>query len=355
MSNGNGQPEGGVALLVDFENLAMGAGRGAVGEVDCAALLALAARYGPVYGANLYADWSQKTMRPYVERYYGLGLEFVQVLGRYRKGVLRNAVDLRMAFDAADLMHTMPCIDVYVLGTGDGDFVQVVQGLQRHGRRVVGVAPQDCASVALVGVCDRFVYHESIAWRTGPGPWATAPGRDPARALVRSGRVAGRAVRRVLGFRGWTPDWGRRPAGEDLPRAHLPGGGTGARIRPATVDGRSRAVGWGWFEWAREQVESGAVAVNADGGWLHRVGDAALVVEPDCFEAWAAREGVAAKTAKNRVRRLQRHRVRRRKGRVGDRFHAVLGDGRRVHGMLVPGELLWGDDDPEDGTATLVG
>ena len=44
MLNGNGQMEGGVALLVDFENLALGVEGGR--EVDCAALLTLAAGFG---------------------------------------------------------------------------------------------------------------------------------------------------------------------------------------------------------------------------------------------------------------------------------------------------------------------
>ena len=348
MSNGNGQPEGGVALLVDFENLALEPD-GAVRDVDCGALLALAARYGPVCGANVYADWRARSMRRYPEAYYELGLEFVQVLGRYRGRALKNAVDVRMAVDAADLVHTMPFIDVYVLATGDGDFVHVVQALQRHGRTVVGVAPQVCASAALVGLCDRFVYYESIAWRGAPRPGA-ADGSGAVRALVRSGRAAGRAVRRVLGFRGGTPGGRRCRTGGDPrdggpPCADAPHGGNGTG---------QRGKGWGWFEWVREQVGSGAVAVNADGGWLHRVGEEALAVVPDCFEEWAAREGVATKTAKNRVSRLRRHRPQQGNGRTADRFHAELGDGRRVHAMLFPGELLWGDGEPEEGPARLA-
>lgn len=139
MLNGNGQSEGGVALLVDFENLVLsGGGRR---EVDCAALVTLAAAYGPLCGANLYADWRTRTMRGYPDDLLGLGVEFVQVVGRRRGRVLKNAVDVRMAMDAAALVHVMPCIDVYVLVTGDGDFVHVVQGLHREGKKVVGVAP----------------------------------------------------------------------------------------------------------------------------------------------------------------------------------------------------------------------
>ncbi|MCY3810317.1 MAG: NYN domain-containing protein [Gammaproteobacteria bacterium] len=349
MSNENGHSEGGVALLVDFENLALDA-HGAARDVDCGALMALAARYGPVRGANAYADWRTRTMRRYPEDFYGLGMEFVPVLGRYRGRVLKNAVDVRMAVDAMEVVHTMPFVDVYVLATGDRDLVQVVQALQRHGKTVVGVAPQDAASAELAGLCDRFVYYESIAWRGDPRPEA-ANGRGTLRALLRNGRAAERVVRGVLGFRGVL-----RGGPEQNGGAGSPGGSDGIDLG----DGRSadagvpRGLGWGWFEWVRDQLGSGAVEANAAGGWLHRVGDDAFAVEPDCFAEWAAREGVAGKTARNRVARLGRHRVHTRSGRRADRFRALLGDGRRVRGMLFPGELLWGDDAPEDGTAALV-
>lgn len=350
MSNENGYSEGGVALLVDFENLALDTG-GAVRDVDCGALMALAARYGPLFGANAYADWRTRTMRRYPEDFYGLGMEFVPVLGRYRGRVLKNAVDVRMAVDAMDVVHTMPFVDVYVLATGDRDLVQVVQALQRHGKTVVGVAPQDAASAELAALCDRFVYYESIAWRGVPRPEA-ANGRGTLRTLLRNGCAAGRTVRRVLGFRGVPRGGPERDGGAGSDGL---AGGTDPGGRPSACAGDApRGAGRGWFEWAREQLRSGAVEANADGGWLHRVGHDAFAVEPDCFAEWAAREGVAAKTARNRVARLGRHRTHARSGRKADRFRALLGDGRRVRGMLFPGELLWGDDAPEDGTATLV-
>ena len=349
MLSGNERLEGGVALLVDFENLVLaGGGRR---EVDCAALLALAAGYGPVCGANLYADWRTRTMRDYPDDLVGLGVEFVQVVGRRRGRVLKNAVDVRMAVDAVALAHAMPCIDVYVLATGDGDFVHVVEALRREGKRVVGVAPEDGASAELAATCDRFVYYEAIAWRAGPRPGA-AGGSGAVRAPARGGGAAGSAVRLVLGFLGEMRRGGRRPGASDCP-----GRGNGAERGHAPRSDAARgprSKGWGWFGWVREQLASGAVAVNADGSWLHRIGAEALAVVPDCFEEHAALEGVAPKTVKNRVTKLARHRSRASGHGRADLFPAVLRDGRKVRGMLFPGALLWGDDDPEDGPARLA-
>ncbi|MCY3813532.1 MAG: NYN domain-containing protein [Gammaproteobacteria bacterium] len=338
MLNGsNGTSQGGVALLVDFENLVLSAGGGR--EADCAALLALAGGYGPVRVANVYADWRTRTMRDYPDGIHGLGVEFVQVLGRRRGRVLKNAVDVRMAVDAVELVRDVPGIGVYVIVSGDRDFVEVVQALKRHGKTVVGVARRGAVGAELVGVCDRFVYYESMEARVGARAVPAPAG--PLRALVRGGRAAKCAARRMLRVR----------EGSDG------GAPTGAGVRadaPTVAVGGRRAIGWGWFEWAREQLASGAVAANEDGGWLHRIDDEAFAVVPDCFEEWAAREGVAVTTAKNRVHRLRLHRRQRRGGVMGDRFHAALGDGRKARGMLFPGGLLWGDEEPEIGRGRLV-
>ena len=96
------------------------------------------------------------------------------------------------------------------------------------------------------------------------------------------------------------------------------------------------------------------MVANGDGAWLHRIRDEALVVVPECFEELAAMQGVAPKTVKNRVLKLGWHRSRPSRGGRADLFHAALGDGRRVRGMLFPGEFLWGGDAPVPGSARLL-
>ena len=480
MLNGNGNPEGGVALLIDFENVVRGVERGG-GEVDCGALMAVAAEHGPVRVANAYADWRMADTAPYQERLARAGIEPVSVLARRSGALFKNAVDLRVAVDAVELAWSMPNVDVYVLVTGDGDFVPVVYALRRRGKTVVGVCPHSGASRGLAAMCDRFVRY---------GGWSGGP-RGMLRGLARcarggSSRVQG-AVRRILGdrqrklaslgYEAMTPrrrarvtkvfeaardldgdgpftvrDIQDRVAGtavlskQDVVRcarllheggaleaadgrayarfrerrfsvgadaasadafvlaheaalvARLSHGGqrvevdgavaaallgldphsaddlayagrvleharnrlvgplrfAGEALAPETGAVGDGRAGWDWVRWVAEQVQSGAVAVNADGGWLHRIDDEAYAVVPDCFEELAALEGVRPKTVKNRVTKLGLHRLRSGGGGKVDLFRAVLGDGRTASGMLFPGGLLWGDDEPEDGSATLL-
>lgn len=366
MWNESGNSAGGVGLLVDFENLVRGVERGG-GELDCGLLTALAAGCGRLRVARAYADWRMADTEPHRARVERAGIEAVDVAVRRDGALVKNAVDVRMAADAVELAWSMRGVGIYVLATGDRDFMPVVRALQRRRRTVVGVCPEGAASYALADACDAFVDYGTLAERAcGGGPEVPAGARRPARGgrgpgpgkrLL--GRIAGLVrlggVRRVamaarrgdgLDARGEPASWAR-PSG----RARR-GAGFVAEPDAAAAAG---PAGLGWVRWVRERLASGAEAVNADGGWLHRMGDEAFVVVPDCFEACAAADGVAVKTVKNRVMRLGLHRMERTGDGAVDLFRARLGDGRVVRGMLFPGRLLWGDDAPEAGSATLTG
>ena len=113
------------------------------------------------------------------------------------------------------------------------------------------------------------------------------------------------------------------------------------------------AAGWRWVNWVRAGLRDGSIAVNEASGWLHNIAGEAYVVVPDGFEAVAAQEGVTAATVKNRVARLGRHRERSTRSGAANTFRAELQDGRRVDGMVFPGDLIWEADAPPEATGSL--
>lgn len=150
---------GQVALLIDFENLVR-----AVDEedIDCEALFRLAEQYGRVLVANAYADWRMKDVNQYQTDLYSLGIDLIHVLGRRWGAAVKNAVDVKMAVDAVSLMSTLPHIDVFVIASGDRDFIHVLKELRRHGKTVVGVSPNSAVSEDFAALCDRFLRYEAL-------------------------------------------------------------------------------------------------------------------------------------------------------------------------------------------------
>ncbi len=113
---------------------------------------------------------------------------------------------------------------------------------------------------------------------------------------------------------------------------------------PPAVGGEGK--GWAWINWVRRGLCDGAIAANAEDGWLHRIGDEAFVMVPEGFDAFAAAGSEDSKNVRNRVTKLARHRIRFWRGRRVDEFRAHLEDGRRAKGMMFPGDLFWDESAP---------
>ena len=96
-----------------------------------------------------------------------------------------------------------------------------------------------------------------------------------------------------------------------------------------------------------------AARIGVMGIAQHNIAGEAYVVVPDGFEAFAALEGVEAKTVKHRIARLGRHRERSSPTGAANTFRAELADGRRAEGMVFDGELIWDDDPPPEADGRL--
>ncbi|GEM85485.1 NYN domain-containing protein [Meiothermus granaticius] len=63
---------------------------------------------------------------------------------------------------AADMVRLMHALDVVVLGSGDGDFVDIIEVLMERGIRVEVIAFKETTSQKLVDAVDRFVHLPEI-------------------------------------------------------------------------------------------------------------------------------------------------------------------------------------------------
>ncbi|MBF6594948.1 MAG: NYN domain-containing protein [Thermaceae bacterium] len=78
---------------------------------------------------------------------------------------------------AADMVRLMNSLDVVVLGSGDGDFVDIVEVLMERGIRVEVVAFKETTAQKLIDAVDRFVHLPEIEN-------AFVPARERERPLI---------------------------------------------------------------------------------------------------------------------------------------------------------------------------
>jgi uncharacterized LabA/DUF88 family protein len=158
-----------VAVFIDVENLALGAGENLPGQADplpFKALELLVRDYGNATIRRAYADWSRPEFAKHQDKLALNGITLIQVtrFGAQQK----NAADILMAVDAMEVLITHPEVGTFMLVAGDGDYSPLVQRLREFGKRVVGVGTRASASSRLVAVCSEYKYWGTIVAAVHP-------------------------------------------------------------------------------------------------------------------------------------------------------------------------------------------
>lgn len=183
-----GTPGDQVAVFIDLENLALGAGEDLPGEsepIPYKALERLCRDYGNTSIRRAYADWSRPEFGRYQHSLAQNGITLIQVtrFGAQQK----NAADILMAVDAMEVLITHPDVGTFLLVAGDGDYSPLVQRLREFGKWVVGVGTRASASSRLVAVCSEYKYWGTIVAAVNPAVRAEVGANfniDDARRLV---------------------------------------------------------------------------------------------------------------------------------------------------------------------------
>jgi uncharacterized LabA/DUF88 family protein len=130
------------------------------------------------------------------------GIEPVQVF-RFPGGGNKNASDMRLAMDATALLNDDTSGDLFILVTGDADFIPVVLELKRRGAEVAVIGVMWHTKPVFQRYCDRFEYFEDLVAAQeidADGVADLAQVRDALQALlVRSQPIKFAAVKPLLG------------------------------------------------------------------------------------------------------------------------------------------------------------
>lgn len=193
-----GRPD--AALLIDWENIKSSLDSRGM-RPSIAAIRDACEQHGRIVLARAYADWQQRWVRDDPRHLYSAGIEPVFVpTRRYDDDTdsptVKNSVDVRLASDCVELIYTHPQIGVYILVSGDQDFMHVVNKLRPYGKRVVGLAVSWSASPRLAELVDHMILYDrdiepapaDVASPLPPAPGAGAP----ARLSLAAQQIAGR-------------------------------------------------------------------------------------------------------------------------------------------------------------------
>ena len=154
-----------MAVLIDYENLALGTGRRKrnghqeAGPLpDVKRILERLVDKSRFAVKRAYCDWQRFDTA--ITPLHELGIELIEIPDRAFTG--KNSADIRLAVDAMEICLTKDHIDTFAILSGDSDFSPLVSKLKEFGKTVVGVGMKEATSPLLTEVCDEFIFYEDI-------------------------------------------------------------------------------------------------------------------------------------------------------------------------------------------------
>jgi len=154
-----------MAVLIDYENLALGTGRRkrnghqeAGPAPDVKLIFERLVDKGRITAKRAYCDWQR--FEQAVTPLHELGIELIEIPDRAYTG--KNSADIRLAVDAMEMCLTKDHIDTFAILSGDSDFSPLVAKLKEFGKTVIGVGMKEATSPLLAENCDEFIFYEEI-------------------------------------------------------------------------------------------------------------------------------------------------------------------------------------------------
>ncbi len=154
-----------VAVFFDYENIVFSLKNLTGKKVNFEFVMAKCQEYGRVVLANAYADWGNYGI--IVAPIKSAGFDPVHVTTfayspKNGKKTTKNAVDIHMAIDAIDILHSQPQIQNFVLITGDKDFVPVAKMLRKYGKKVIAFGVEGTTAAHMQNAVDEFEYYANL-------------------------------------------------------------------------------------------------------------------------------------------------------------------------------------------------
>jgi uncharacterized LabA/DUF88 family protein len=164
----SGKPKQDVAVYVDYENLYISL-RSTVGQnPNFDVIMDKCREFGRLTQVRAYADWSEFA-RVVTSQMFSSGVEPIYVPTRKfydaktRSQATKNSVDIVITIDIMKDVLLSKNIDIFVLVSGDRDFVPLMNQIRAAGKEVYAIGVAGCTSSELaVAVDEMFYYHQLL-------------------------------------------------------------------------------------------------------------------------------------------------------------------------------------------------
>jgi uncharacterized protein (TIGR00288 family) len=147
-----------IAVLVDFDNIAIGVKQSLNRNFDIGIVLEAIKEKGQVITKIAYGDW--KRAEDYSRAMTQHAVQMVQ--RNLTPGGDKNGADIALALDALEIAFTRDHINAFVIVGGDSDFIALVEKLKQYDKTVFVVGGRAFTSTILQKNCHEFISYENL-------------------------------------------------------------------------------------------------------------------------------------------------------------------------------------------------
>src|SRR5438132_6670406 len=147
-----------MALFLDLENIALGAGDAHYSRFDIRKVLERLLLKGHIVVKKAYCDFDR--YKEFKRDLHEAAFELIEIPHLRLSG--KNSADIRMVVDALDLCYTKSHVDTFVIISGDSDFSPLVSKLRENAKKVIGVGVKNSTSDLFINNCDEFIYYDDL-------------------------------------------------------------------------------------------------------------------------------------------------------------------------------------------------
>jgi len=146
-----------IAIYLDFENLVISSEEVYISKekpLSLEPIVDFAASRGNISIKRAYANWQPYHFSQYERALLNNGFELVHLPITSAQG--KNGVDVRLAVDVMENLELFPSIDTIVIGSGDTDFIPLLQKIRARGKNVIVVGFEHSVGSLVKSNCTEF-------------------------------------------------------------------------------------------------------------------------------------------------------------------------------------------------------
>ncbi len=181
------------AIYLDYENLALSAGQSYPAldtPLSLGPIIDYAASLGDICIRKAYADWSVSECAADVKKLVKYGFEMRHLPQTSARG--KNGADMDMALDVLEDMILLPHIGLFIIGSGDTDFIPLIRRLRARGKMVYVMGFDNSVGSVIKENCTKFQSLDELLGLNAASGIDPTLDEDP--ALIEGDRIAAREL-----------------------------------------------------------------------------------------------------------------------------------------------------------------